>query len=86
MDQPIAILISTIIILTITLYQRFTYILFYSIAFLLAITSLTKQPGYLILFSTNLCMIIFYSKRQISLNHLMNFILLSSLPLLIFLL
>ena len=64
MDQPIAILISTIIILILTLYQRFNYILFYTIAFLLAITSLTKQPGYLILISTNLCMFIFYFKRK----------------------
>lgn len=84
MDQPIAILISTIIILILTLYQRFNYILFYTIAFLLAITSLTKQPGYLILISTNLCMFIFYFKRKISLNHLINFILLSFFPLLIF--
>ena len=84
MDQPIAILISTIIILVLTLYQKFNYTLLYTIAFLLAITSLTKQPGYLILISTNLCIFIFYFKRKISLNHLINFILLSSLPLLIF--
>lgn len=84
MDQPIAILVSTIIILMLNLQQRFTYTLFYSIAFLLAITSLTKQPGYLILISTNLCIFIFYFKRKISLNHLINFTLLSCLPLLIF--